>query len=119
MLALLHFEAPFLAGASQLWLEEIVEGRSTPRSPWGSGLAHKLQGFQIQNDFSCGSLHLNHDGRSGRAVQLVHKCLQVQISRAVPVDRNDPVSNDDTRLFGRRMFPHGLYGKASALDLKN
>jgi hypothetical protein len=28
MLALLHFEAPFLAGASQLSLEEIIEGRS-------------------------------------------------------------------------------------------
>ena len=28
MLALLHLDAPFLAGASQLWLEEIVEGRS-------------------------------------------------------------------------------------------
>jgi hypothetical protein len=41
----------------------------TPRSAWGAGLAHKLPGFQIQNDFSCGSLDFNHEG-DGRAVQL-------------------------------------------------
>jgi hypothetical protein len=33
MLAFLYSEAPFLAGASQLWLEEIVEGRSGLSSP--------------------------------------------------------------------------------------